>query len=436
MKGVFKFFMINLLKSLLCIFVLILVGFGSYKISYYFLSKNAAEQRKEEEEDNLEEIKQQAQTDDISRNLIYVCDDKNKITHMILEICNTKTCNMDYVTIPTKNDYTIPTTMYRKLCIVNEEIPQIIRLGNLKRYFENEDDAYGYGLLIVQKMLGTKLSYYTVLDTATYQMYCQEIKVKVSYKKTVPEDATPTPVPTADPETGRTPKPPSKTTKTKMTISVASNQLVNELTEIKGDEIKIKNYIEALYDKVNSNLTIYNKLGYLDYYEQMDVHLFHYWGIPGSYNTDKIFEVDTKAAKAFLKNLIENEQTYTEAQDLGITLKAGATPAPSATPKATGAAKGKSKKVSSKGKQILILNGSRINGLAGKMQEKLQKKGYTIAKIGDYTKETLTKTKIIVKKEGQGEDLVKYFKDPTVTVGMVDEGYDIEIIVGTADANN
>lgn len=436
MKGVFKFFMINLLKSLICIFVLILVGFGSYKISYYFLSKNAAEQRKEEEEDNLEEIKQQAQTDEISRNLIYVCDDKNKITHMILEICNTKTCNMDYVTIPTKNDYTIPTTMYRKLCVVNEEIPQIIRMSNLKRYFENEDDAYGYGLLIVQKMLGTQLSYYTVLDTESYQMYCQEIKVKVSYKKTVPEDATPTPVPTADPETGRTPKPPSKTTKTKMTISVASNQLINELTEIKGDETKIKNYIEALYDKVNSNLTIYNKLGYLDYYEQMDVQLFHYWGIPGSYNTDKIFEVDTKAAKAFLKNLIENEQKYTEAQDLGTTLKAGATPAPSATPKATDAAKGKSKKVSSKGKQILILNGSRINGLAGKMQEKLQKKGYTIAKIGDYTKETLTKTKIIVKKEGQGEDLVKYFKDPTVTVGMVDEGYDIEIIVGTADANN
>ncbi len=40
-----------------------------------------------------------------------------------------------------------------------------------------------------------------------------------------------------------------------------------------------------------------------------------------------------------------------------------------------------------------------------------------------------------MKKEGQGKDLAKYFKDPTVTVGMVDDGYDIEIIVGTADGN-
>ena len=74
--------------------------------------------------------------------------------------------------------------------------------------------------------------------------------------------------------------------------------------------------------------------------------------------------------------------------------------------------------------------------MAAKMQERLESKGYTVAEIGDYTKETLTRTKIIVKKEGQGEDLVKYFKDPEVTVGTVDDGYDIEIIVGTADAND
>ena len=60
---------------------------------------------------------------------------------------------------------------------------------------------------------------------------------------------------------------------------------------------------------------------------------------------------------------------------------------------------------------------------------------YTVPQVGDYTKETLTQTKIIVKEDGQGEDLKKYFKNPQVTVGMVDQGYDIEIILGTADAN-
>lgn len=439
-KNLLKFFGINLLKSLLSICILLLVGFVSYKISYYFLSKDAAQQQKKAEQDTLEEIKQEAQVDEISKNLIYVCDEKNKITHMIVEICNTKTYNMDYITIPTKNDYTIPTTMYRKLCTINDEIPQIIRLNKIKQYFENEDDAYGYGLLIVQKMIGTELSYYTVLDTEAYESFCQEVKVKVSYKKTetVEETPSPSPEPTADPETGATPKP-SKTsnnTKTKMNISIASTEFTTQLNDIKGDQKKIADYIEKLYDRVNSNLTVYNKLGYLDCYEKMDVNLFHYWGIPGAYNGDKVFEVDTKAAKSFLKELINNETTYTEAQDLTTTQKAAVSPSPSPTAEPKQKKSKKSKKtVSSKGMQILILNGSRINGLAGRMQQKLQKKGYTIAEIGDYTKETLTQTKIIVKKEGQGEDLAKYFKNPTVTVGMVDEGYDIEIIVGTADAN-
>lgn len=439
-KNILKIFGINLLKSLLCICLLIAVGCVSYLISYHFLSKQAAQQKKQVEQDTLEEIKHEAQVDEVSKNLIYVSDEKNKITHMILEICNTKTNNMDYVTIPTKTDYTIPTTMYRKLCTINDEIPQIIRLSKMKQYFENEDDAYGYGLLIVQKMLGTKLSYYTVLTTENYQSFCQQVKIKVSYKKTEDPDASPSPSPTleptANPKTGEVPKQKktSTNTKTKMNISIASTEFTTRLNDIKGNQEKIAAYIQDLYDIINSNLTVYNKLGYLDCYEKMDVALFHYWGIPGEYNSDKVFEVDTKAAKAFLKQLVNNT-TYTEAQDLTTTQSAEAKATPEPTAEAGTKKKKSGKTISSKGANITILNGSRINGLAGKMKEKLQEKGYTIGEIGDYTKETLTKTKIIVKKEGQGEDLAKYFKDPTVTVGMVDDGYDIEIIVGTADAN-
>ena len=439
-KNILKIFGINLLKSLLCICLLIAVGCVSYLISYHFLSKQAAQQKKQVEQDTLEEIKHEAQVDEVSKNLIYVSDEKNKITHMILEICNTKTNNMDYVTIPTKTDYTIPTTMYRKLCTINDEIPQIIRLSKMKQYFENEDDAYGYGLLIVQKMLGTKLSYYTVLTTENYQSFCQQVKIKVSYKKTEDPNASPSPSPTleptANPKTGEVPKQKktSTNTKTKMNISIASTEFTTQLNDIKGNQEKIAAYIQDLYDIINSNLTVYNKLGYLDCYEKMDVALFHYWGIPGEYNSDKVFEVDTKAAKAFLKQLVNNT-TYTEAQDLTTTQSAEAKATPEPTAEAGTKKKKSGKTISSKGANITILNGSRINGLAGKMKEKLQEKGYTIGEIGDYTKETLTKTKIIVKKEGQGEDLAKYFKDPTVTVGMVDDGYDIEIIVGTADAN-
>ncbi|MCH5267881.1 MAG: LytR C-terminal domain-containing protein [Lachnospiraceae bacterium] len=423
-KSIWKLFAMSLLKSLVAICVLLAVGFGSYKISYYFLSKGATEIKTDK--DSIQQIIKDAQTEDISKNLIYVCNEKDQITHMMVEICNTDTNNMDYVTIPTKIDYTIPTTMYRKLCTISENIPQIMRISKIKQYFDDEEQAYGYGLLIVEKMIGTSLSYYTVLSEEVYQNHYQEVKVKVSYKKTQDPNATASPVPEAS-------EPPSSSTstKTKMKISCASEAYINQLKDIQGDEKKIVEFIQAQYDRVNSNLTVTNKIGYIESYEKMNVELFHYWGVPGSYD-GKLFVVDTKAAKKFFKNLVENVTPYTEPQDLTTTQKTTAQPAAT---KDTSKDSKKKKKVSSKGLNILVLNGSKITGLAGKTQQKLQEKGYTVPQVGDYKKETLTRTQIIVKKEGQGEDLVKYFKNPEVTVGMVEDGYDIQIILGTADAN-
>ena len=120
-KNVLKMFLTSLLKSLICIVVILGVGFASYKISYTVLSNE--EENGGTDADSLKDIIDEATTDEISKNLIYVSDDKNKITHVMLEICNTKTFNMDYVTIPVRTDYTIPSVMYRKLCQINQEIP-------------------------------------------------------------------------------------------------------------------------------------------------------------------------------------------------------------------------------------------------------------------------------------------------------------------------
>ena len=412
-NNVVKVFFISLLKSILFIIILLVTGFASYKISYTILSDNGGNIGTSK--GDIADIIEDAQTDEVSRNLIYVCND-DRITNLMLEICNTKTNNMDYITIPVRTEYTIPTTMYQKLCTVNQEIPQIIRIGRIKTYFANNDDAFGYGELIIEKMLGIKISYYTVLDQETYKSHYARKRVRVRFK---PEEGTVTATPAPD---GTVPE--VQYIRVPQRISVASSTYINQLKDINGDQEKIAEYIKEQYERVESNLTVYNKIGYIECYEKMNVDYFHYWGIPGMYN-GKVFSVDTKAAKSFLNKLADNTASYTEPQENSSV---------SAVSKNKNRNKN-SKAKSSKGLNIIVLNGSRINGLASATQTKLNDDGFSVKQIGDYTAETLTHTRIIVKEDGIGNDLAGYFTDPEIVTGNVQEGFDIEIILGTADAN-
>ena len=405
-NNVAKVFFISLMKSILFIIILLCVGFGSYKISYTILSDNGGNVGTSK--GDIEDIIEDAQTDEISKNLIYVTDE-DRITNMMLEICNTKTNNMDYITVPVRTEYTIPATMYQKLCTVNQEIPQIVRIGRLKSYFSNSEDAYGYGELIVEKMLGIKISYYTVLDQATYDSHYTKKMTKVRFSQDV-DQATATPGPDGV-------VPASQIKRVNERISVASSTYVKQLKDVSGDQEKIAEYIKQQYESVESNLTVYNKIGYIECYEKMNVDYFHYWGVPGTFN-NKVFTVDTKAAKEFITKLADSTKSYSEPQQ-GL--------------QAASSANGKKVK-SSKGLSIIVLNGSRINGLAAATQTELTTAGFTVKEIGDYTEETLIQTRIIVKQKGLGNDLAGYFNNPEVVTGEVREGFDIEIILGTADA--
>lgn len=417
-KNIAKLFFMSLLKSLLCIVIVLGVGVISYNISYKILSNGGG---LGSSDDEIDDIIKEASIDEVSKNLIYVSNEKNRITHLMLEICNTKTNNMDYITIPVKADYTIPSVMYRKLCTVNPEIPQVIRLAKLKQYFDADDKAYGYGVLIFEKMLGIDISYYTAISEEIYENHYEEKKVKIAYKTKSAINNTPAP-------DGTTPVSDTTIT-TKMKISILSESYINQIKDLGDDKDKIGDYIKEQYDRVASNLTMYNKIGYITAYQKINVDHYHFWGVPGVYN-DGVFEVDTKATKKALKQLEENETSYTEPHDLSqknmITIKKSSK---------KDSDKANKEVESSKGLDIYVLNGSQIAGLASRTKEKLEGEGYTVPKIGNYTKETLTTTKIIVSKEGQGEDLAEYFSDPEITVGDVTSGYDIEIILGTADAN-
>lgn len=90
-------------------------------------------------------------------------------------------------------------------------------------------------------------------------------------------------------------------------------------------------------------------------------------------------------------------------------------------------------------KNILVLNSTSTQGLAGRWCGKLNDAGYVNTFASDYS--TLQETtRIIAKQEGVGTDLAAFFNGATYEVGDVTEGtststanYDIIIILGTSD---
>ena len=304
--------------------------------------------------------------------------------------------------------------MYQKLCVVDEEIPQIVRLSKLRRYFSDLEDAeaYGYAELIMEKLLKTDISYFTVISQEIYDLHYQEQKMTTQYAKVLDGSGQSA---SASPSPGEQAQ--QYNSSVTMKVMVLSDSFTNQLKDIAGDETKIMAYIKDQYnqDGIQSNLTVYNKIGYIESYMKMDSSLYHYWALPGEYN-GKLFKVDTASASKFISDIENVTETYTTPQSEEKSVPA-------------------KKQVSSKGKKIIILNGSKISGLAAAKQKTLADAGYTVPKVGDYTQEVLTRTKIIVSKKKWGADLTTYFKDPQLVVGQTPDGYDIEIILGTVDAN-
>lgn len=89
--------------------------------------------------------------------------------------------------------------------------------------------------------------------------------------------------------------------------------------------------------------------------------------------------------------------------------------------------------------KILVLNSTQTAGLAGRWRDELNSKGYANVDVSDYSN-AQTNSKIFVKQEGTGQDLIPFFNGATYEIGTITEGtsadpgsYDIIIIIGSND---
>lgn len=366
----FRMFIRGFIKSFFIVAILFLVGFGSYKLTMLYYE--AAEPPKNERVDELvNNITSNGVVEDVSKNLIFAVKPKTgEVTHLLLEVFNTYTYNMDYITIPAKTQFTLSNESYQKLCAQNPDIPQIIRLSDLYKYFDG-NSTYEYGVFILEDLLDVKVSYYTQMEESYFSKIFSENKEKAAF----------------------------------------SPEMLSNIANLTTEE-EIKTYVKEFCDNISSNLSTKEKLKYVTPYGKVSLESVYFHAIVGK-STNSGYNLDVTAADQLLTDIILNDTPYKEKQEN----------------EPVGTKDG----VSSKGHVIQILNGSKISGLAAAYNTKLTDEGYTIKGIGNYSGEIVVKTKIIVRSPELGKDLADYFNDPEVVTETLPEGIDIQIILGSAD---
>ncbi len=165
-------------------------------------------------------------------------------------------------------------------------------------------------------------------------------------------------------------------------------------------------YIEVMYKHVDTDVSLADALKYANYITKVDMEKISMETLPGAgqyVGGVSYFIHDPVATREMVDRVFYSVAPVTN--DDG--------------------------SIDSKSLLIEVSNGGNTAGLAGKYTEKLANEGFRLAEATTYHGEQVDHTRIQVKTEGAGKDLVKYFDDAKVENAPDDMGSaDIRIILG------
>lgn len=277
MKQNHRIMWIHILIILLSLIFLIGVGIGSFVLIKNMFETKTVETEAGEEQKIIADIA----LDTVSTNIIYKVDE-DCIEQAVLEIFNSNSGELDYVTIPGNTELTISNQLskrFRKYNILTSK--KTVRINELVKYFEN--DSYQVGQLLIGDTLGIELSYYTAIQTKEFVKYfVEDSEIMYVGKKKYEYDIQEF----------------SETFKTKL----------------KQFDLQLEELISDSYNELNTNFNLNNRLKYLSKYDKTDVDKIYYWHIIGEMKYGK-FVIDTKTNTAMLSKIISRKEQYKITQD-------------------------------------------------------------------------------------------------------------------------
>ena len=225
-----------LLKTTILILLLITVGLISYyTVMMYWQPRDKKEKNVQEDIRPVKVIP--IDSDNVSKNMIFSYNkDTNEIQAAVLEVLCGDQRIITYLTLPLDTVLTMPSKLYQKMVVINPEIPQIMRLSVLPKYIDfhkSTEDA----LLILGGMFDIELNYYTTIPEDVFdEMFVAKVEQK------------------------------DGNSVIKYSFSTGYQKKLNQL---KSEE-DIKNYIKSEYDKIQSNLTVQDKMNFSKFYKNIE----------------------------------------------------------------------------------------------------------------------------------------------------------------------
>ena len=211
-------------------------------------------------------------------NLIYSVNTKSyEIDSVILEFFDSDSGKMDYVTVPSNTKLVISGELFKKLTQYGYGLKdKVLSLRKLIEVFGTEN-AYQFGQMVLEDVLGIKISYYTVFSNNVIVKYF--VKTPSTFYLAVDKK-----VKEFDYDMY----------KLSETYITKTNRVENDITAL----------INQGYKDLRSNFSLSNKLSYLQGYKKAQIELIYYWHVVGKEEYNQFIldkEVNTKLFKYISK---------------------------------------------------------------------------------------------------------------------------------------
>lgn len=364
-RSVVGIIVLNFFKTMGIILLLVAVGVLSYYLTMLYFDQTVRTERSTTYKHVIS-----VNTGNESSNLIYSYDSKTKkVKAMVLELFDSTSGNLNYITIPANTQISISSKTYTDLIQISQKLPQLSLMSDINEYF-NGDVAYEYGILILQEELKADIGYFTAMSSDKFETYFENAgtKEKPKYK-------------------------PAKALLDRVSKAPSADTIEDLMEELWGELItditlsQKQNYAGAL-TKVNTD----------------NIRLYHAYGAKNG----TVYTLNKSKNKKLINRIWEAESYTTPQGDTGTTT------------------------TTTSGHSIYITNGSAIDGLAAAYQKKLKEDSQNVVGIGNLIGEKQTHTVIYARKKKWAQEMKKYFFTASVVQrDTLTDGVDIEIILGT-----